>query len=161
MRECIDSYRRGARRARIVSRAAVALLVGCASLAAPPLPAQQIVGGLHFAGPVRASLAVGAAWSLQTAGSREHGPFLLVEPGLRGHRASAGYLVMFGNLGSFVSARGSWLQLRRDGDRRRYLGVELQVAPIFVTGVRVGGFLPTGSAGDRHLLWIADVSLAL
>jgi hypothetical protein len=161
MPERIDPSRRRARLTRFRSRAAGALLLVCAPLAAPPLAAQQLVGGLHFAGPVRASLAVGAAWSLQTAGDREHGPFLLVEPGLRGHRASAGYLVMFGPLGSFVSARGSWLQLRRGADRREYVGIELQLAPIFVTGVRVGGFLPTGADADRHVLLIADISLAL
>jgi hypothetical protein len=110
---------------------------------------------------VRASLAAGAAWSLQSGVGREHGPFLLAEPGLRGHRASAGYLVMFGNLGSFVSVRGSWLGLRRDGDRREYAGVELQLAPIFVTGVRVGAFSPLGTDDDGGILWIADVSLAL
>jgi hypothetical protein len=138
------------------------LLVAGASLAdARPLAAQEIVGGLHFGGPVHASVAVGAAWSLQSPGARDHGPFVLVEPGLRGHRASAGYLVMLGSLGTFLSGRGSWLQLRRDGDRRQYVGLELQGAPLFAAGVRVGGFVPLRSDGERRVLWIADISLAL
>jgi hypothetical protein len=140
---------------------AFAMLVGGALLAARPLGAQEVVGGLHFGGPVRASVAAGAAWSLQSPGGREHGPFLLVEPGLRGHRASAGYLVMFGNLGTFASGRASWLQLRRDGDSREYLGFELQVAPLFVIGLRVGGFVPMRTDGARRILWMADLGLAL
>jgi hypothetical protein len=156
--ESTRSRRRGASAA---ARAVTIVLVGCLTLLARPVAAQQIVGGLHVGGPVRASVAVGAAWSLQSAGGREHGPFLLAEPGLRGHRASAGYLVMFGNLGSFLSGRASWLQLRRGGDRREYVGFELQGAPLFVVGVRVGGFVPIRVDGERSVLWIADVSLAL
>jgi hypothetical protein len=140
---------------------AVAFLAAVAACAPSVVRAQQIVGGLHVGGPVRASLAAGAAWSFQSAAGREHGPFLLAEPGLGGHRASAGYLVMFGNLGSFASGRASWLQLRRDGDRREYAGFEVQVAPLFVMGVRVGAFVPLREGAGRDVLWMADFSLAL
>ena len=146
---------------RTLTLAALATIAACSMAGARPLRAQHIVGGLHVGGPVRASLAVGGAWSLQKGFGREHGPFLLAEPGLRGHRASVGYLVMTGHLGSFVSGRASWLQLRRDGVAREYGGFELQVAPIFVSGGRLGAFVPLGSDEDRGVLWIADLSIAL
>lgn len=127
---------------------------------ASPLHAQGFSAGLHFGGPVRAALAVGAIWMRPTGGDHGQGPILLVEPGLGGHRISAGYLFARGNLGQFASVRATGLALHRDG-WRRYAGLDLQVQPLFVIGGRLGAFLPLQSAATRRLLWIADVSLGL
>ena len=74
---------------------------------ASPLYAQEFSAGLHVGGPVRAALAVGAIWMRPTGGDHGQGPILLVEPGLGGHRISAGYLFARGNLGQFASVRAT------------------------------------------------------
>lgn len=125
-----------------------------------PLHAQEFSAGVHLGGPVRASLAVGAIWMRPTGGDRGQGPILLVEPGLGGHRVSAGYLFARGNLGQFASVRATGLALRGD-EWRRYAGLDLQIQPLFVIGARLGAFVPLQSAVSRRLLWIADVSLGL
>ena len=132
------------------------------TLAAPPaLAAQELVGGVHAGGPVRASVAVGVAWpSDPSSGTGDAGPLLLAEPGLRGHRISAGWARSIGSLGSFASARATLLELRR-GERRRYAGLELQLAPLLGIGARLGGFVPLGSEGDRRVLLIGDVGFGL
>ena len=86
---------------------------------------------------------------------------MLVEPGLRGHRISAGYLVARGNLGQFGSLHATGLALREDDAWRRYAGLALQLQPAFATGVRVSALVPVGSTGLRRLRWIADVALGL
>ena len=85
---------------------------------------------------------------------------LLVEPGLRGGRLSLGYAAATGSLGSFVSARASVLRLHEPEQWTTYTGVEMQVLPLFATGLRLGAFRPT-TRGRRGLLWIGDVSLGL
>jgi hypothetical protein len=128
---------------------------------ASALRAQTPALGIHAGGPVRASLALGVMWLRETSGDRLQGPVVTAEPGLRGHRVSAGYLVMRGNLGQFASVHASGLTLRGDDGWRRYVGVDLQVQPAFVTGVRVGAFVPVGSAPTRRVMWMADVAFGL
>ena len=128
---------------------------------ASTLRAQQPVGGIHVGGPVRASLALGVLWVRDTAGDRAHGPLVMAEPGLRGHRLSVGYLMSRGTLGQFAAVHASGLGLRGGDSWRQFAGVDVQVQPAFATGVRVGAFLPVGSAPSRRVMWIADVAFGL
>ncbi len=135
-----------------------ALALFGAALAAP-LHAQRIYYGAHFGGPVRASLALGAVW-IETTRGYGHGPMLIAEPGIRGHRLSAGYLISRGQLASYASVRSTGLALKGD-EWRQYAGLDVQVQPLFAFGGRIGAFVPLKSAASRRLLWIADVSLGL
>jgi hypothetical protein len=121
--------------------------------------AQEPIVGLHFGGPVRASLAVGVLWE-RNMGDRSAGPVLLAEPGIGGHRLSVGYVTMFGNLGSMMSVRASGLRLR-EGGGTNYAGLEAQWAPVFAIGGRFGAFMPLSSTQQKRLLWIGDVSFAI
>lgn len=126
-------------------------------LATRAVAAQHIAGGWHAGGPVRVSLAGGVLLEPQHGEGR--GTFLLLEPGLRGGRASVGYLLMKGNLGSGVSVRASVLRTWSIVAPQTYAGGEVQILPLFLTGARLGGFIPT--SGPRRLLWIGDLSLGL
>ena len=153
-------YRTSLIRAVSLTFHGVVALAFIAATLASPLHAQAFSAGLHFGGPVRAALAVGVIWMRPTGSDHGQGPILLAEPGLGGHRISAGYLFARGNLGQFASVRATGLALRRNG-WSRYAGLDLQVQPLFVIGGRLGAFLPLQSAASRRLLWIADVSLGL
>ncbi len=136
--------------------AALALL---GAALAGPLHAQRIYYGAHFGGPVRASLAVGAVW-IETTRGYGHGPMLIAEPGIRGHRLSAGYLFSRGQLASYASVRATGLVLSGD-EWRQYAGLDVQLQPLFGIGGRLGAFVPLKFGQSRRLLWIADVSLGL
>lgn len=137
-------------------RAAAALALSAAL--SRPAAAQQLTGGWHMGGPVRASLAGGLLFQPRQADD-SRGVLALVEPGLRGGRISLGYEVAFGSLGTFVSGRASVLRTWKVTTPRTYTGVELQLLPLFAMGGRLGAFVPT--AGPRRVLWIADVSLGM
>ena len=143
---------------RTYSFLAALALLGAAP--AGPLHAQHIGAGVHFGGPVRASLALGAVWEEERTGDNGHGAMLIAEPGLRGHRLSAGYFVTRGTLGQYASIRATGLALRSD-EWRQYAGLDLQVQPLFAFGGRLGAFVPLKSGQSRRLLWIADVSIGL
>jgi hypothetical protein len=134
-------------------------IAAAASVTQPEPTAAQIIGGLHVGGPVRASVAFGYAWTGERH-RRSHGPMVLAEPGLGGHRLSAGYVRGAGNLGTFLSARLSWLQLVRDREGA-YAGLEVQFLPLFGVGSRLGAFRPLRSGEGGRLLWIADFSWGL
>jgi hypothetical protein len=123
--------------------------------------AQQLAGGLHVGGPVRASIALGVLLGGGASDARSGQMFVLAEPGLRGHRLSAGYLRLSGNVGTFYGLRGTVLQLRGDEPARRYVGAEAHVTPLFAIGARLGAFTPVGASADRPFMWIADVMFGL
>jgi hypothetical protein len=141
-------------------------LASCAFLAAlaaaGPAGAQRPVVGLHVAGPVRASLAVGVWLGPDPRKDDVGGAIALVEPGLQGGRASLGYAyALRGGMGSFVTGRVTALRTWRVvGGPRDYAGVELQVLPILAFGPRLGAFVPT-DRGPRRVLWILDVGAGL
>lgn len=149
--------RSGSARALAGALPLLTLLVLTATFARPAA-AQQLTGGWHAGGPVRASLAAGLLFQdLDADGAR--GVITLVEPGLRGGRVSLGYELGLGHLGTFVSGRASVLRTWKVTTPRTYTGVELQVLPLFALGGRLGAFVPT--QGTRRVLWIADVSLGM
>ena len=86
----------------------LALLVTAPTI---PLHTQEPAFGRHFGGPVRASLAVGVMW-METTRGYGRGPMLIAEPGLRGHRLSAGYLFSRGQLASYASVRATGRALK-------------------------------------------------
>lgn len=157
------AHRRRTCQRMLIARSSRAALTGLALVFhwAAPAQAQHLVGGLHFGGPVRASLAAGVELRFGDSQSAEHGVFLVAEPGLRGDRLSAGVVSLIGDLATLASLRGSVLQIRDTEPTRRYAGVELQFAPLFMLGARVGAFTPFGSPPGRSFMWLADVSLGL
>lgn len=142
--------------------AVAALLLTIASAAsASASGAQQPVFGVHVAGPVRASASVGVWLGEDPRHDAASGAVLLVEPGLRGGRASVGYAyALRGGFGSFVTARATVLRTWRSvGSPRTYAGGEIQILPVLAVGPRLGAFVPTN--GPRRVLWILDVGLGL
>ena len=127
----------------------------------------QRMFGIHYGAPLRwsATLAAGAPLSPSRGGD---GPaaFLAVEPGLAGWRVSAGYLRLTGNLGSAHALRASVLRTGaypwRAPSHATFLGVEGQLMPIFMFGLRAGGFYRVSAADTRRRgLLTVDVSLLL
>ncbi len=142
----------------LVGRVAIAAV---AALAAAPAGAQRPVGGLHLGGPVGASVAGGVLLTPRDRGIPNLVPYVLVEPGLRGGRVSAGYGLALGGLGSFATARASLLRTWRVPTPRSYVGAELQFLPLFAVGGRLGAFVPTGAGAPRRVLLMGDVSIGL
>jgi hypothetical protein len=141
-------------------------LVGLAILAAISVPAEakaqevEVLGGVHAGGPVRFSVSLGQFW-FDTAGpGTRRGPVVLGELGLRGHRVSFGYLAEFGTQGTFASARLSWLRLRHGADAG-LAGLELHALPAFLTGGRLGAFLPLATGQRRDVLLIGNISFGI
>lgn len=153
---------------RVVRAAAGPLLTGrvraCAAafglmlLVAPRAGAQQLAGGVHVGGPVRASVAAGVLFQAGEA-NEARGVVALVEPGLRGGRVSLGYEVARGQLGTYFGARASVLRTWHVAAQRTYAGLELQLLPLFAMGGRLSAFVPT--SGPHSVLWIADVSIGM
>jgi len=138
------------------------LAVFVALALATPLAAQQPVFGLHVAGPVRASVGAGVWLGEDPRHDAASGAVVLVEPGLRGGRASIGYAyALRGGFGSFVTARATALRTwRMPGPPRTYVGGEVQVLPLLAVGPRLGAFVPADH-NPRRVLWILDVGLGL
>lgn len=143
-------------------RALVAMLIVMVLLlpAAQPAGGQQLTGGLHLGGPMRASLSVGVIGGSRDRDLMGSGAFLLAEPGLEGLRASTGYALALGNMGSLATARATWLRLR-DKSGAGYAGLEFQWLPVVATGARLGAFVPTRTTQQRTVMWIGDVSFGL
>lgn len=133
-----------------------------ALVAAIPAAAQKPVIGLHVAGPVRASVAVGVWLGPDPRKDDVGGVIALVEPGLHGGRASLGYAyALRGGMGSFVTMRATALRTwRAVGGPRNYVGAELQVLPILAFGPRLGAFMPT-DRGPKRVLWMLDIGAGL
>lgn len=131
-------------------------------LVAAPVGAQARrvtpVGGLHLGGPVGASLAVGAAIGI--GGERSRDIVLLAEPGLKGDRVSMGY-VAIEQLGTILSARATFLRMRRDPAPTGYVGLEVQYAPLFVVGARVGAFAPLRRDRGQRPTLLANFSIGI
>src|SRR5215216_6008315 len=87
------------------------------------------LAGLHFGGPVRASVAGGVGWRSLAPGEPVR-LFVLAEPGWRGGRLSVVTGASFGSLGSAVTLRGSYLQFWGGAPHRKYVGGELQLMPL-------------------------------
>lgn len=157
------AHRCGTCQRMLIASSSRAAIAGLALLLywAAPAQAQHLVVGLHFGGPVRASLATGVEFKLGDGRRSEHGVFLVAEPGFGGDRLSAGVVSLIGDLGTLASVRGSALQIRDKGPTRRYAGLEVQFAPLFMLGARVGAFTPFGSPPGRSFMWLADVSVGL
>lgn len=130
--------------------------------AATPLVAQTPVFGLHAAGPVRASAAVGVWLGADPRHDDASGAIALVEPGLRGGRASVGYAyALRGGMGSFVTARATALRTWRVvGGPRNLAGLEVQLLPLFALGPRLGAFVPM-ERGPRRVRWLLDIGVGL
>lgn len=137
---------------------ACAMALGALLLAARTASAQQLAGGLHVGGPVRASVAAGVLFQAHNA-DEARGVVALVEPGLRGGRVSLGYELSRGQLGTFVGARASVLRTWHVAGPQTYAGLELQLLPLFAMGGRLSAFVPT--SGPHSVLWIADVSIGM
>jgi hypothetical protein len=102
-------------------------------------------GGLHFLGPQRASLALGALGILR-GGNSNYGVLALVEPGLGGAKIRAGlasvsaFITGWEIQGAALRTFGSPAQ----GDRwKTYAGGELHVMFV-VLNVGVGAYTPVG-----------------
>ena len=149
----------------IVQRVALATtLPAAALLAAMPstAAAQTPVFGLHAAGPVQASAAVGV-WLGSRHPRREDasGVIAVVEPGLRGGRASLGYAYALSGLGAFVTGRATALRTWRvSTGPRTYGGVEVQLLPVLAIGPRLSAFVPVDRRPHR-VLWMLDVGIGL
>jgi hypothetical protein len=138
------------------------LAAGGVSGATRPAAAQTPVFGVHGAGPIRASLAAGV-WIGEHHPRHDEasGVIAVVEPGLRGGRASVGYAYSLSGLGSFVTARASVLRTwRMPTSPRTYAGVEVQLLPLFAVGARLSAFLPA-DRNPRRVLWLLDAGIGL
>lgn len=117
--------------------------------------------GLHFGGPVRASVSGGVGWRSLAPGEPVRA-FLLAEPGLRGGRISLVSGSSVGSLGSAWTVRASYLQFWAGAPQRKHAGVEVQILPLLGIGGRIGAFRPLGTEkGDRRILIIGDISILL
>jgi hypothetical protein len=135
---------------RLASAAALAALLSTRAAAqdTPRTPASERhpyvtpAFGLHYGSPLRASAAVGVF--VDHSKADEDGMVFLLEPGLAGVEASAGYYRTIGRFGTGYSAHAA--VLRTGGDpwnaspRTTYVGAELQLAFVLGVGARVGYF---------------------
>lgn len=149
-----------AARACVCRAYALACALACAG-AASTAAAQTPVFGVHVAGPVRASAAVGVWIGPDPRRDDASGAVALVEPGLHGGRVSLGYALALRGLGSFATARASALRTWRVvGGPRTYTGIEVQLLPIVAIGPRLGAFVPA-DRGPRRVLWLLDFGAGL
>ena len=152
----------------LLLEAAIACLV--VSAVAPPNAVAQDssraglatngLGGLHYGVPLKWSIALGY---ILPGSYRDWKPFAAVEPGIGGFRASLGALKITNELGGAYFARATVLHTTskawRAPAQATYVGPELQFAPIFAIGLRLGGFIRVGGNGDRHGLVTSDLSV--
>jgi hypothetical protein len=123
----------------------------------------SLAGGLHFFGPLRASIALGGGLRREESlvGDRSQLIFAFLEPGLGGVRVSTGYAESVGTTGGGWSLRASLLKLTNEPRRRTMGGIELQVIPAVCAGARVGAFRELQRGPDRRTVYLADLSLCL
>ncbi len=120
--------------------------------------------GVRFGPPLRASLAVGAAYGNRGAGWSFAGPMVLGDVGIGGARASVGYLFAgpFASgielLGSALHTWGSPSQLKRN---RTLAGGEVRVS-YFLVNAGLGVFSPVSGFGtDRRTRFYLNVGLGI
>jgi len=149
-------------------RRALTLASGLLVLIAPPGAAQRVhrMFGIHYGMPLRWSATLAAGIPLSPKGGAGPVWFLAAEPGLAGWRASAGYVRLTGSLGTGYVLRASLLRTGRHPwrapSRATFVGVEGQLMPIFMLGLRAGAFYrSSATAGPRRGLLTVDLSLLL
>lgn len=125
-------------------------------------PVADPTAGWHAFGPVMFSATAVAGVGTGDLQFPEPGTnFVLaaVEPGVRGGRASLVFAHWWGFQGGLIT-RASVLRFWRGTPKRTYVGGELEwVISLLPVGVRIGAFRPTGEAGPRKTLLLADLSV--
>jgi hypothetical protein len=123
----------------------------------------QYMFGFHYGFPLKWSGVFAAQLHLPGLGRKM--PFIAAEPGIGGWRAGLGYYRMTSDIGSGYVARASFLRTNgnawRTSPNTSFAGAEFQFMPIFITGVRVGGFVRLGQRSGPRGLFTADISLML
>ena len=123
----------------------------------------QFMIGFHYGFPLKWSGVFAA--QLHPAGFGNNKPFIAAEPGIGGWRASLGAYKLTSGLGSGYVARASFLRTNgnawRTSQNTSFAGAEFQFMPIFITGVRVGGFVRLDRRSGPRGLFTADISLML
>jgi hypothetical protein len=118
--------------------------------------------GFHYGFPLKWSGVLAAQLPASFGGDKT---FIAAEPGIGGGRASLGAYKLTGDLGSGYVARASFLRTNgnpwRTSPNSSIAGAEFQIMPIFITGVRVGGFVRLGQRSGPRGLLTADISLML
>jgi len=117
------------------------------------------MGGIHYGVPTKWSLALG--YTLP-GDCNDWQPFVGVEPGIGGWRASLGATKWTNELGGGYVLRVGSLRTSKKAWRApastTFVGPEFQFMPIFAIGMRVGGFIRIGGKGTRGLL-TSDLSM--
>jgi hypothetical protein len=123
----------------------------------------QFMIGFHYGFPLKLSGVFAA--QLNPPGFGNNKPFIAAEPGIGGWRASLGYYRMTSDIGSGYVARASFLRTNgnpwRTSPNSSFAGAEFQFMPLFLTGLRVGGFVRLGQRSGPRGLFTADISLML
>ena len=124
----------------------------------------EVLPGLRFGPPLKASVAVGVAYGNRMGASAFAGPLALGDVGLGGARASVGWLFAgpFASgielLGSAMRTWGSPAQLERN---RTLAGGELR-ASFFLVNVGGGVFRPVAGFGDdRRTRYYLNLGLGI
>lgn len=121
----------------------------------------ELMPGLRFGPPLRASAAVALAYGRELRGASFAGPIALGDVGIGGARASVGYLVAgpFASgielLGSGIRTWGSPAQLEQN---RTLAGGEVRVS-YFLLNVGLGVFRPL--QGERKTRFYLNVGLGI
>ena len=122
----------------------------------------QFMFGIHYGFPLKWS---GVFAAQLASGLRKHNAFIAAEPGIGGWRASLGSYTTTSDIGSGYVARASFLRTNgnawRTAPNSSFAGAEFQFMPLFITGVRVGGFVRLGQRSGPRGLFTADISLML
>jgi len=122
----------------------------------------QFIIGVHYGFPLKWS----GVFALQLAsGLKKNNAFIAAEPGFGGWRASLGSYRVTSDIGGGYVARASFLRTNgnawRTSPNSSFAGAEFQFMPLFITGVRVGGFVRLGQRAGPRGLFTSDVSLML
>jgi hypothetical protein len=128
----------------------------------PAWTTDRLMVGFHYGFPLKWSGVIAAQL---TASFRNNKAFIAAEPGIGGWRASLGAYRLTSDLGSGYVARASFLRTNgnawRTSPTSSFAGAEFQLMPLFITGVRVGGFVRLGQRSGPRGLFTADISLML
>lgn len=154
-------------RSRWIWRAAAVLIVMLEGVIPQRALAQwhaEMLPGVRFGPPLRASAALGVAFGNRMAGSPFAGPMAVGDVGIGGVRASAGYLFAgpFASgielLGSAMRTWGAPAQLERN---QTLAGAELRVS-YFLVNAGLGVFRPVaGFTADHRTRFYLNVGLGI
>jgi hypothetical protein len=124
----------------------------------------EMLPGLRFGPPLKASVAIGVTYGNRMAGSPFAGPIALADVGIGGARASVGYFFAgpFASglevLGSGLRTWGSPSQLEKN---RTLAGGEVR-ASYFLVNVGLGVFRPiSGDRSDRRTRYYLNIGLGI